>query len=123
MRRVTLADGLDTLNFGPDVETNSIDGSSSGDDIEGDNGTDSINGIQGNYTIRGRAGVDGLMGMDGSYDLFGGSGRDNFDAGKGADVVHAVDGEADQILCGPGDDTAYRDPGLDVVQGCENLRR
>ena len=84
MRRVTLADGLDTLNFGPDVETNSIDGSSSGDDIEGDNGTDSINGIQGNYTIRGRAGVDGAGGGQGVADL---------------------------------------DPGLDVVQGCENLRR
>ena len=67
--------------------------------------------------------ADDLMGMDGSDDLFGGSAKDTFDAGKGADVVRAVDGEADQILCGPGDDKAFRDPGLDTVQGCENLRR
>lgn len=121
--RPEVESGTNTLNFGPNVEVNSIDGSSSGDDIKGDNGRDSINGIQGNDTIRGRAGADDLMGMDGSDSLFGGSGEDDFDAGKGDDVIHAVDGEKDQIVCGPGEDTAFRDPGPDVVQGCENLRQ
>jgi hypothetical protein len=38
-------------------------------------------------------------------------------------VLRAVDGEKDNLMCGPGDDTAFRDPGLDVLQGCERLRR
>jgi Ca2+-binding RTX toxin-like protein len=120
--RPEVESGANTLNFGPNVEVNSIDGSSSDDHIKGDNGKDSINGIQGNDTIRSRAGVDDVMGMDGRDNLFGGSGGDNFDAGKGADVVYAVDGEADQIMCGPGDDIAFRDAGLDVLQGCEDPR-
>ena len=119
--RPEVESGANTLNFGPNVEVNSIDGSSAGDDIKGDNGIDSINGIQGNDTIRSREGRDVVMGMDGSDDLFGGCGEDDYDAGKGADVVHAADGEADQILCGPGNDTAFRDPNLDTVQGCEEL--
>ncbi len=112
--------GANTLNFGPNVVVNSIDGSSSDDDIKGDNGEDSINGIQGNDTIRGRGGPDTLMGMTGKDELFGGSGEDVFEANEGPDVLRAVDGEKDDLMCGPGTDTAFFDQGLDDLQGCED---
>ena len=117
--------GANTVNFGSNVEVNSIDGSSAGDDIKGDDGPDSINGIQGNDTVRGRAGVDGLMGMDGGDELFGGAGGDTLAGEKGADVIHADDGQpVDTISCGAGNDTVFFDQGDTLVgaNACEDKR-
>ena len=120
--RPEVKSGANTLNFGPNIVINSIDGSSAGDDIKGDDGIDSLNGIQGNDTIRGRGGPDTLMGMTGKDELFGGSGEDVFEANEGPDVLRAVDGEKDDLMCGPGTDTAFFDQGLDDLQGCEDKR-
>jgi hypothetical protein len=39
--------------------------------------------------------------------LHGGPGEDFFDGGTGGDEIHAIDGEADVILPGPGDSFFY----------------
>jgi Ca2+-binding RTX toxin-like protein len=121
--RPEVQSGANTLNFGPNIEVNEIDASSSDDDVKGDDSRDFLNGIQGNDTVRGRGGPDTVVGMDGKDELFGGSGEDIFDAGKGPDELHAVDGEKDDLMCGPGTDTVFFDQGLDVLQGCKRLRR
>src|SRR5215210_1225006 len=89
--RPEVQSGSNTLNFGPNVDINEVDGSSSDDNIKGDNGGDFLNGIQGNDIVEGRGGGDTVVGMDGKDALFGGSGGDEFDAGNGADVIHAAD--------------------------------
>jgi hypothetical protein len=43
-------------------------------------------------------------------------GFDTLNGGRGGDTIHARDGEADQINCGPGNDRAVLDM-LDVVDG------
>ena len=123
--RPEVQSGVNTLNFGPNVVVNDIDGSSSGDDIKGTNGEDFLNGIQGNDTIRGRRNGDDVLGMNGNDNLFGGSGGDDLEAGNGADVIHAVDGEADSISCGPGDDTVFFDQNdiLFNANACEDKRQ
>ena len=81
--RPEVQSGVNTLDFGPNVAINEIDGSSSNDDIAGTNGSESLNGIQGNDTVRGRGNGDDVFGMDGKDRLFGGSGRDDIEAGNG----------------------------------------
>jgi hypothetical protein len=69
--------------------------------------------------------IKGLGGSDGAE---GNGGDDQIDAndslpgevefifgGANADTIEAVDGEVDNIDCGPGNDTVAFDTGIDVV--------
>jgi Ca2+-binding RTX toxin-like protein len=124
--RPEVQSGANTLNFGPKVSINEVDGSSAGDNIKGDASADFLNGIQGNDTIRGREGADTVVGMDGKDTLFGGSSSDEFDAGGGADTIKAVDNEADDISCGGRNDRVlFFERGLDTflnANACEDKR-
>lgn len=50
-----------------------------------------------------------------------GSGRDRVIGGSGRESIEAVDGEVDQIDCGPGADDVDVDA-VDVVSNCETVR-
>jgi Ca2+-binding RTX toxin-like protein len=123
--RPEVQSGSNTLNFGPNVVINEVDGGSSNDAIKGDEGKDFLNGIQGNDIVRGRAGADTVVGMDGKDGLFGGRGIDEFDAGNGADVIHAADNKAENISCGGGNDIVFFDQNVDTflnANACEDKR-
>jgi Ca2+-binding RTX toxin-like protein len=109
--------------------------------IDGTPGEDVLignaNGV-GSDTVLGGDGDDKLAGFDGSDHLDGGPGDDKISArefdfpllpgvdvvqgGLGNDTIQAADEVRDLIDCGPGDDTAVVDAGLDVVFGCERLK-
>ena len=59
-----------------------------------------------------------LIALRGDDMLRGGDGMDVLLAGGGDDKVQAVDGERDQVECGPGRDTAVVDR-VDSTSGCE----
>jgi Ca2+-binding RTX toxin-like protein len=68
----------------------------------------------------GRGGDDTLFGDTavlsdkGNDTLIGGPGRDILNGGPGHDIFLAQDGEADEIICGPGGDVVVNaDPSLD----------
>ena len=76
--------------------------------------------------ITGGAGNDTLTGSAAVNVITGGLGVDTISAGAGADTVMALDGLADNILCGTSVDTLNRDTGLDVfptsgAEACETL--
>lgn len=48
-------------------------------------------------------------------------GKDKFWGGSGRDLIIAADGEKDIIDCGPGNDEAIVDEGLDKVSNCEEI--
>ena len=52
--------------------------------------------------------------------LDGGGGRDILEGGDGNDEIRARDGIADDVLCGPGTDTAIVDT-IDLVTDCETV--
>jgi Ca2+-binding RTX toxin-like protein len=125
--RPEVQSGSNTLNFGPNVSVNEVDGSSKGDTIKGDTSNDFLNGIQGNDGVIGRGGNDTVVGMDGKDTLVGGPGEDDFDAGGGADRIEAAEkvAEPDSISCGGGNDIVFFDQGIDTLlnaNACENKR-
>ncbi len=58
--------------------------------------------------------------QDGDDILDGGLGRDVLEGGAGNDEIRARDGLADDVLCGPGTDTATVDT-IDLVTDCETV--
>jgi Ca2+-binding RTX toxin-like protein len=95
----------------------------SGDVIYGGPGADRIEGNQWKDTLFGGAGNDVLRGGPLHDRLHGGPGRDRLFGGQHADVLLARDGEADEVSCGPGQDSAVGDA-LDRVAGdCETVSR
>jgi Ca2+-binding RTX toxin-like protein len=106
-----------------------LNGSGGGDVIFGRGGNDRLNGRPGTDCLLGGAGADTLRGEDGNDRLTGGSGADNltggpganaYRAGSGKDVVDAVNGRAELVDCGPGQDKARVDK-RDRVSGCERV--
>jgi Ca2+-binding RTX toxin-like protein len=82
--------------------------------FDGNNKPNVIEGTAKADTIRGKGGADKLNGRGGAGKMFGGSGKDLVKGGAGNDVIDVVDGEADLIDCGAGDnDTIVFDLGLD----------
>ena len=96
---------------GPDQ----INGNGGDDRIFGLAGDDMLNGGDGADRLRGGSGNDTLDGGTGNDRLRGGSGNDTLDGGDGDDRLRARDGVADRITCGPGNDRAKVDLGLDVI--------
>ena len=98
--------------------------------IRGLGGDDKLVAYDGNDTIEGGDGNDFLEGGFGNDVLDGGAGIDQFRGDRiesnviavGADQIRARDGNAEQIDCGIGPDTAQVDAS-DVVVGCESVDR
>lgn len=79
------------------------------DKIVGTSGADIIFGFEGRDNLDGRGGHDIID---------GGVARDTINGGAGRDVIVSRDGVSDQVDCGAGFDTVYRDK-LDKVKNCE----
>ena len=102
--------------------------------LAGGGGNDKLSAFDYDDTVDGGAGDDTLTGGYGNDTVTGGPGRDTIYADvssttchwiqcrlpQGNDTVHARDGEADQIDCGVGTDTAYVDA-ADTVSSCETV--
>lgn len=87
-----------------------------GDSADGGPGNDKV---QGNHDLKGGPGNDEITGQGSNDQIDGGPGLDTILAGDGNDVVQAVDGEVDQIGCGPGGDIANADT-KDVINTTDN---
>jgi Ca2+-binding RTX toxin-like protein len=87
------------------------------EDLLGGDGDDFLKGDADNNRIRGD--LDSF-GQDGDDILDGGLGRDVLEGGAGNDEIRARDGVADDVLCGPGTDTAIVDT-IDLVTDCETV--
>ncbi len=85
------------------------------EDLLGGDGDDFLKGDADNNRIRGDLDPD-----DGDDILDGGPGRDVLEGGDGNDEIRARDGIADDVLCGPGTDTATVDT-IDLVTDCETV--
>jgi len=98
--------------------------------ISGLGGNDRLVAYDGSDTIDGGAGDDYLEGGFGNDVLDGGAGVDQFRGDRiesnviavGADQIRARDGNAEQVDCGIGPDTAVVDAG-DIVANCETVDR
>jgi hypothetical protein len=66
--------------------------------------------------------VNQLYGGAGNDTLAAGAGADLLDGGDGDDTLQALDGEADEVRCGAGDDTAEVDAIDTVAPDCESVR-
>ena len=88
--------------------------------MNGRPGTDCLLGGAGADTLRGEDGNDRLTGGSGADTLTGGPGVNAYRAGSGNDVVDSVNGRAELVDCGPGQDRARVDK-RDRVSGCERV--
>jgi Ca2+-binding RTX toxin-like protein len=116
------------LATGAVVLAQNISGSPNDDTLVGTDSADVITGGGGNDSIDGLGGDDQLYGEGGNDTITGGPGRDeiNMTGGveqpdPGDDVIHARDGELDEISCGAGNDTAYVDRAEDGIYDCETV--
>ncbi len=111
--------GPDAITIAPDFR------SSVTTDIHGNAGDDRIRGGGSRDLIQGIDGDDELFGRGGRDALFGAGGHDRLLGGPGGDVLDAVRNDRDQdIRCGPGDDRARIDRGVDPApEQCEETRR
>ena len=118
-------DGLDTIvGLGGD---DTIRGLGAPDRLTGDGnaaavqGDDELFGGDGSDNLIGGAGSDLLSGEGGDDEVSAGFlvGADAVEGGPGNDTVNAVEGQSDDIDCGPGRDSVRFDAGLDSVTRCE----
>jgi hypothetical protein len=113
-------------------------GSDAADDIFVEADASTIRGLGGNDRLVGYDGADTIDGGDGDDYLEGGFGNDVLDGGAGVDQfqgdrterdviavgndeIRARDGNAEQVNCGIGSDTAQVDPGDVVDASCESV--
>jgi Ca2+-binding RTX toxin-like protein len=114
---ILAGDGNDTL-IGDDL-LNSLNGATGDDRIEGRGGNDHLSGFDGNDVILGGTGNDQIeIAARGRV-----GGTDTVDAGEGDDQVFAFDdsGDADDIVCGPGNDAVFVDLLDQVAADCESV--
>jgi Ca2+-binding RTX toxin-like protein len=102
--------------------------------VNGNGGDDRLDLSDGDDTVDGGTGADRIEGGNGHDRITGGSGPDVIHGDEpqgecsyiyckppyGNDTIDARDGEADQVDCGVGTDTATVDP-IDVVAECETV--
>lgn len=90
----------------------------------GGRGADRLTGNVRNDFLSGVGRADVLSGRAGKDRLFTGPGRDFAYGGAGNDLLWVHDNDRDQVIdCGPGDDRAYIDRGLDPQPlRCEHIR-
>ena len=105
-------DGDDELHGGP------------GDDqIYGRNDNDVILGNEGNDYLEGDRGDDTINGGPGNDRIYGNLGIDTIAGDEGDDRINVVDGLADKVSCGDGNDVVFADPADIVASDCESVRR
>jgi Ca2+-binding RTX toxin-like protein len=107
-------------------------------DLTGKGGNDQLKGTDSNDAIDGGAGNDTLSGGYGNDTIVGGPGADKIVAdrdgrcnemhcdlspGSSSDTIDAVDGEVDNISCGPGQDAVKADAADVVAPDCETVTR
>jgi Ca2+-binding RTX toxin-like protein len=114
---VALADNI-IGTFGDDPD---LDGTAQRDRIYGLGGQDTITGFGGNDQCYGGSGADTISCSGGNDRIDGGFGEDELSGNTGNDTILAADGQADQVDCGNGEDTAYVDELDDPVENCENV--
>ncbi len=85
--------------------------------------SDSFEGLRGRDRLAGQGDVDCLDGGRGGDVITGGPGEDILRGRKGRDRIKSVDGEPDWVGCGGGHADRARVDALDVVRGCERVRR
>ena len=74
-------------------------------------------------SLDGGAGNDRLDGSEGRDTMHGGEGNDYVQDYFGNDHIDAIDGEHDEIYCGPGEDTVEADT-IDTIENpdqCETV--
>lgn len=98
------------------------------DMLRGGSGHDLIKGGPGNDRIDAGRGYDRIVGGPGNDIIVGGRRRDQINMRNGVplpspgnDVIHAVDGERDEINCGAGRDKVFVDRVEDGVYDCEKV--
>jgi len=105
-------------------------GGTGSDEVQGGSGKDYIRGGSGCDKLWGKLGYDDLKGGEkgcpglvslqkGAYQVQGGGRIDRLLGGSGNDTLRAKDGKKDIVRGGPGRDTAYVDPGVDIVTSVE----
>jgi hypothetical protein len=82
-------------------------------------GSDSVNGDAGDDWIDGRERDDVLLGDAGHDHVIGGDGADELSGGPGIDLIESIDGVADTVACGDGDDVVRADSLDTVASDCE----
>jgi Ca2+-binding RTX toxin-like protein len=144
----TIAGGAGDDTLRGDIGTDTLTGGDGDDSLSGGDGVDTLAGGDGDDTLAGGDGNDHLLDSDGTNQMSGGPGDDVLDAsdpsrldnpetpaeasaaqlssisvlsgGPGDDVINALNGIKDTVKCGPGNDTATVDAGLDIVAAdCE----
>ena len=113
-----------------DREPSSVEGRGGPDDLRGGDGRETLDGGAGDDRIEGGFNHDVLTGGPGQDVIHGdqtsgncgGYGQD-CTIPFGNDTIHARDGEADQIDCGAGTDTAIVDAKDTVADDCEDVQR
>ncbi len=113
-----------------DAAPSSIQGRGGNDDLRGGLGRETIDGGAGNDRIEGGFNHDTLTGGPGRDVIYGDSTSGNCGGyGQscvipfGNDKIDARDGEADQVDCGAGEDTALVDTVDTVADNCESVQR
>jgi hypothetical protein len=113
-----------------DREPSSIQGRGGADDLRAGSGRETIDGGAGDDRIEGGFNHDTLTGGPGRDAIYGDATSGNCGGyGQsctipfGNDSIDARDGEADQVDCGPGEDTARADAVDTVAANCERVER
>jgi Ca2+-binding RTX toxin-like protein len=107
-------------------------------ELTGKGGNDQLKGTDSDDVIDGGAGADAITAGYGNDTITGGPGQDKIVAdrdgrcnemhcdlspGSASDTIDAVDGEVDNISCGPGQDTVKADAADVVAADCEAVTR
>jgi hypothetical protein len=125
------------LTFVGDDGPNTVSGAVSAQGLGGD---DVLSGTAGDDQLDGGDGNDRLIGLSGDDTLIGGAGVDTFYGDRevpngicdpivgcinslGNDTIQAVDGNAENITCGAGDDSVTADAADRVAPDCEHVSR
>lgn len=95
-----------------------IEGRGGGDRVRGGNGGNTLRGDGGNDDLGGGSDPDFLDGGDGNDTIDGLLAADTVRGGSGFDTIEARDGIADDVDCGPDDDSAFTDP-VDTRVNCD----
>jgi Ca2+-binding RTX toxin-like protein len=121
-------DGVDSVSYGAATVPVrvTLDGKP-GDGPAGENDNvladvENATGGTANDVLIGNASPNTLQGGPGNDRLLGGGGPDTLDGGDGDDAIQSLDGVADQVLCGNGNDGVVADK-VDVLNACETVQR